>query len=427
MSAERNLSPTEYELLSAYIDGELTDAEQQALQERLASDPILQRELDSLRVTVSLINLVPEMTVPRNFTLTEAMVTPQNVVQFRSRPIARSAYVSLVASVVLMLFGAIFMFSEIGFESTEASFTMAGAQSAPVGDSAEIALLPTETPLIVEQQAERALIEPTIYELETIEEAPQDVPETASDAGIFLTVPVDADTADDGANASSGIFLEAEDTADFEAETADEAYVEPPQVSGAGGAIMADESPDSDADMADNAFASEEESFDESDDVTVDDPEPPAGTNLSAPTAPMIDSEETTETQDETDDRALDLAEADDNALEAITEEGSSDAEITTQTTLDEAEDDGVADLVLEEAETETTASEIRADNTVIPTEAEDQSVRRDSDPTPIPSAPPSQSSDPITIGAFEIGIGLLIGGLLLMIVSFGLFRRNRS
>lgn len=74
MSAERNFSPDEYELLSAYLDNMLNEAERTALEVRLAGDDALRAELEALRNTVSLIKSLPVLKAPRNFTLTPEMV-----------------------------------------------------------------------------------------------------------------------------------------------------------------------------------------------------------------------------------------------------------------------------------------------------------------------------------------------------------------
>ncbi len=68
------LSDNEIELLSAYLDGALTDSERAALEARLNAEPALRRELESLRQTVALIKTLPTMKAPRNFTLTREMI-----------------------------------------------------------------------------------------------------------------------------------------------------------------------------------------------------------------------------------------------------------------------------------------------------------------------------------------------------------------
>ena len=49
------LTDLDYELLSAYIDGALTDSERAAFELRLQAEPELSHELDELRATVTLL------------------------------------------------------------------------------------------------------------------------------------------------------------------------------------------------------------------------------------------------------------------------------------------------------------------------------------------------------------------------------------
>lgn len=68
------LTEHDAELLSAYINGELTADEAATLEQRLTEDAFLRRELAALRQIVSLIQALPEVKAPRNFTLTPDMV-----------------------------------------------------------------------------------------------------------------------------------------------------------------------------------------------------------------------------------------------------------------------------------------------------------------------------------------------------------------
>ncbi len=79
------------ELLSAYLDGELTEAEQERLEARLARDPSLRAELQSMRSTVSLMRELPQVSAPRNFMLTASMVEGQSPArEARCRPSSRA-------------------------------------------------------------------------------------------------------------------------------------------------------------------------------------------------------------------------------------------------------------------------------------------------------------------------------------------------
>ncbi|MCU0482508.1 MAG: hypothetical protein MUE54_15030 [Anaerolineae bacterium] len=136
MSAEQNLNPQDLELLSAYLDNMLNDAERSALEARLANDAVLRAELDGLRATIALINGLPTLKAPRNFTLTPAMVksrtetgAPQlvksktetgRIIRF---PI--SAVMSAAASFVFILVGMILVFGSVN----QPSMTKAPAPS----------------------------------------------------------------------------------------------------------------------------------------------------------------------------------------------------------------------------------------------------------------------------------------------------------
>lgn len=66
-------SAHDFELLSAYLDGELTNRERITLEQRLAYDPGLQQMLDDLRATVTLLHDLPRLQAPRDFTLDPAV------------------------------------------------------------------------------------------------------------------------------------------------------------------------------------------------------------------------------------------------------------------------------------------------------------------------------------------------------------------
>jgi hypothetical protein len=69
--------PSEHdlELLSAYLDGELSDREKKMLEQRLTLEGALRAELDGLRETVALVRDLPRLKAPRNFTLDPAVYT----------------------------------------------------------------------------------------------------------------------------------------------------------------------------------------------------------------------------------------------------------------------------------------------------------------------------------------------------------------
>jgi hypothetical protein len=64
----------EIELLSAYLDGQLSPSESARLEARLASDPELASVFDDLRAARGILRKLPSRKAPRNFTLTCQMV-----------------------------------------------------------------------------------------------------------------------------------------------------------------------------------------------------------------------------------------------------------------------------------------------------------------------------------------------------------------
>lgn len=105
MASNPNLSDTDYELLSAYIDDALSVSERSVLEARLNDDPALQYELNALRQTVALINQLPRMTAPRDFSLTREMVGIRLVDKPRRPlifPILQA--VSAIAAMVMIVF-----------------------------------------------------------------------------------------------------------------------------------------------------------------------------------------------------------------------------------------------------------------------------------------------------------------------------------
>lgn len=99
----------DYELLSAYLDGDLSTGERAALEARLVAEPGLQRELAALRQTVQLVNSLPQLKAPRDFVLTPAMVS-NKVIPFPEQQRSRMLklvlpVLSAAASLLVILIG----------------------------------------------------------------------------------------------------------------------------------------------------------------------------------------------------------------------------------------------------------------------------------------------------------------------------------
>jgi hypothetical protein len=137
------MNETEREQLSAYLDSRLSTQEATELERRLASDPALRLELDTLRETQMLVRGLPTLRAPRSLALTSAMV------RSRSRPLYLSTWVSLAsaaAAVVLMALGL--------FSSMTANAPSPLANQAPPA----VAVMPTDSANLSVQATSMALM-----------------------------------------------------------------------------------------------------------------------------------------------------------------------------------------------------------------------------------------------------------------------------
>ena len=105
MNKHRNLSSSDWLLLSAYLDDQLSDVEKRQMDERLQSDPECRKALDSLRRTSSLLRSLPVRRAPRNFTLSAKTLPRKLIPSFVSilRFSSAAAALLLVAAFALDL------------------------------------------------------------------------------------------------------------------------------------------------------------------------------------------------------------------------------------------------------------------------------------------------------------------------------------
>lgn len=93
-----NYSPKDWQLLSNYLDGQLTNREVSILETRLQSEPQLKQTLMEMQQTRYLLQHAKKVPVPRSFTLTPEMVA-------QIRPARKSLFPFFsVASVVATIF-----------------------------------------------------------------------------------------------------------------------------------------------------------------------------------------------------------------------------------------------------------------------------------------------------------------------------------
>jgi anti-sigma factor RsiW len=99
MTLIEQLPADDLERLSAYIDGELSQADVAELEARLSSDPDLRRALLELRSVVNAARSIPAKRLPRSFILSPEMVSARRGIRFPVLQLASA--LSALAFVVL--------------------------------------------------------------------------------------------------------------------------------------------------------------------------------------------------------------------------------------------------------------------------------------------------------------------------------------
>ncbi len=95
------MKPQEWQVLSTYIDNQLSPEEKAAVEKRLSTDPEIQKALEELLQTRALLRRMPQRPVPHNFTLTPEMVSSGPSVAGRLFPVF--SFSSALASVLLVI------------------------------------------------------------------------------------------------------------------------------------------------------------------------------------------------------------------------------------------------------------------------------------------------------------------------------------
>jgi hypothetical protein len=94
------LTDRDYELISAYLDQQLTQKESAGLEARMGAERALQVALDEMRKTRYLLRSIPKLRAPRNFTLTSEMAGVKQKRGFQLFPTLRLS--SALASLLLI-------------------------------------------------------------------------------------------------------------------------------------------------------------------------------------------------------------------------------------------------------------------------------------------------------------------------------------
>lgn len=190
------------ELLSAYMDGELSAEQRTRLESQLQADPALQAELDGLRHTVALMRDLPPVAIPRNFILSQAMAAtaarPQTVRPPRPRRVRNVPFLTTATAIVSLMFVVILagdlLFFGYGMEraapaSEPRMMLEAPAEIAPPDAGEAVAVeREVEAEIVVEAETVVEIAESVAGDDEVAEQAIQDTSATAPSGGGGPTV-----------------------------------------------------------------------------------------------------------------------------------------------------------------------------------------------------------------------------------------------
>jgi hypothetical protein len=93
-----------FEMLSAYLDNQLSEKDRSKVESALQMDPALKHDFQMLDATRHLLRNAPRLKVPRNFTLTPAMVAKQNPFKFWMPAMSFSSALAAVLFVLSFVF-----------------------------------------------------------------------------------------------------------------------------------------------------------------------------------------------------------------------------------------------------------------------------------------------------------------------------------
>lgn len=103
-SPNPQLNDADLELLSAYIDSQLTSAARAACEERLRREPMLRAALDELRATIVLLHELEPLKPPRSFALDPQAYPPRRVPLFARLNLGSALTAVALAFIFLTIF-----------------------------------------------------------------------------------------------------------------------------------------------------------------------------------------------------------------------------------------------------------------------------------------------------------------------------------
>lgn len=202
------LTDRDYDLLSLYIDDDLTPPERRAVESRLKAEPELREELAALRQTVALIKAMPEMITPRDLRLSPK-VAAEVLAELAARPVARvhrpalrlmSNLAAAAASLVLVLAGALSLLSPALTSQPTTSIAMAIDAA-----TTEVGVDPTEP--LGEQPTEK-LADDMLAGITAPGATPLPYATARVDANITEEMPADTASAPEGSDAGAAAMMQ---------------------------------------------------------------------------------------------------------------------------------------------------------------------------------------------------------------------------
>jgi hypothetical protein len=146
------LSRKDYLILSAYLDGELSQSDLQRVEKRLLTDQLFKRTSEELAYTKHMLRSMPKLRAPRNF-----MLTPERVKKSAKRQLFQPAWglVSAVSTfLLLVIFAGTSLLPRLGV------LRAAAPEMAPAANDAALAQKSgtevTATPMIIMWDPPRA-------------------------------------------------------------------------------------------------------------------------------------------------------------------------------------------------------------------------------------------------------------------------------
>lgn len=216
------------ELLSAYIDHQITEAERRRVEASLAADPALQERLNDFKRTAMLLRNTPVVVAPRSFTLSEAQVLGANGnIRKTPSPAFWLRWMPRLAPALVMVVAVLFVFSLVGDLKNS-------ALPAVPADQQNVAVLsqpaPTKSP---EGSAEYSAPAQKLQDAgETAEKTPAEARSVMAEkpmasAQVESRAP-ETEREESASNASNSKSIEPEQPAEQETETASPATPEQP-------------------------------------------------------------------------------------------------------------------------------------------------------------------------------------------------------